>query len=39
MNTIIKLFRRGYELLVASGNLLQSPRYWFCEFIFSGSSL
>ena len=25
MNTIIKLLRRGYELLVASGNLLQSP--------------
>ena len=25
MNTIIKLLRRGYELLVASGNLVQSP--------------
>jgi len=25
MNTIVKLFRRGYELLVASGNLMQSP--------------
>ena len=42
MNTIIKLFRRGYELLVASGNLLQSPLllvlrvYFFWQLFMTG---
>jgi putative oxidoreductase len=34
MNTIIKLFRRGYELLVASGNRLQSPLLLFLRVYF-----
>ena len=42
MNTIIKLLRRGYELLVASGNLLQSPLllvlrvYFFWQLFMTG---
>jgi len=42
MNTIIKLFRRGYELLVASSNLLQSPLllvlrvYFFWQLFMTG---
>ena len=42
MNTIIKLFRRGYELLVASGILLQSPLllvlrvYFFWQLFMTG---
>lgn len=42
MNTIIKLIRRGYELLVASGNLLQSPLllvlrvYFFWQLFMTG---
>ena len=42
MNTMIKLFRRGYELLVASGNLLQSPLllvlrvYFFWQLFMTG---
>ena len=39
MNKIIKLFRHGYEFLVASGNRLQSPLLLFSVSIFSGSSL
>ena len=42
MSTIIKLIRRGYELLVASGNLLQSPLllvlrvYFFWQLFMTG---
>jgi putative oxidoreductase len=42
MNTVIKLLRRGYELLVASGNLLQSPLllvlrvYFFWQLFMTG---
>ncbi len=42
MNTIVKPFRRGYELLVASGNLLQSPLllllrvYFFWQLFMTG---
>ena len=42
MNTILKLFRRGYELLVTSGNLLQSPLllvlrvYFFWQLFMTG---
>jgi putative oxidoreductase len=42
MNTIIKLIRRGYELLVASRNLLQSPLllvlrvYFFWQLFMTG---
>jgi putative oxidoreductase len=42
MNTIIKLIRCGYELLVASGNLLQSPLllvlrvYFFWQLFMTG---
>ena len=42
MNTIIKLIRGGYELLVASGNLLQSPLllvlrvYFFWQLFMTG---
>jgi putative oxidoreductase len=42
MNTIINLLRRGYELLVASGNLLQSPLllvlrvYFFWQLFMTG---
>jgi putative oxidoreductase len=42
MNTIVKIFRHGYELLVASGNLLQSPLllalrvYFFWQLFMTG---
>jgi len=42
MNTIINLLRRVYELLVASGNLLQSPLllvlrvYFFWQLFMTG---
>jgi putative oxidoreductase len=42
MNTITKLIRRGYELLVVSGNLLQSPLllvlrvYFFWQLFMTG---
>jgi hypothetical protein len=42
MNAIIELIRRGYEFLVASGNLLQSPMllilfaYFFWQLFVTG---